>query len=328
MKSKDTHKLKSKKALIVAHRDADGITSAVSFAWNLLEKKKLPKNLENIYSVATFLDINYNEDVFKTFRDNSINLDDYCQLVILDFSFPIDILLKLKTLFKDNIIWIDHHKRADEDLDRLLSKRNIKIKGLRKSNHAACVLVWKFFKKGAPEFVEYIEDMDLWKWDKLNSKEFIAGLVNLNGKFTKETISYVFNLIDFNKFENKKKKIINRGKIIIQHQKNYVNTIRKIGKKVEFEGYPAYIINTYFESGLILEYLKELEEFKDIEIFIVWHKIYEFGWIKVSLRATKESKADLSLISKKYGGGGHPKASAFIIDDIKKIKIKKYKEKR
>jgi len=321
LKNKDILKIKLKKTLIVAHRDADGITSAVSFAWNLLEKEKLPKNISRLYSIATFLDINHNEDIFEAFKDNNINLDDYYQLVILDFSFPIPILLKLREIFKDNIIWIDHHKRADDDLKKLLLKKEIKIKGIRKSNNAASVLVWKFFKKGAPEFAEYIEDMDLWKWEKPNSKEFIAGLINLNGKFTKETISYVFNLIDFDKFEKKRNKIINRGKIIIEHQKDYVNTIKKVGKKVEFEGYPAYIINTYFNPGLILEYLKELKEFKDTEIFIVWHKVYEFGWIKVSLRATKESKADLSLISKKYGGGGHPKASAFTIDDVNKIKL-------
>ena len=311
-----------KKTLIISHRDADGITSAVSFAWNLLDKKKLSKNIKQIYEISDIIDINYDDDIFEIFKQKKINEKDYEQLVILDFSFSIDVLLKLKKLFKDNIIWIDHHKRKDEEIQKKLNSKKIKIKGIRDHKNSASVLVWKYFKRKTPTFSKYIEDMDIWKWEIKDSKEFIAGLINLNGSFTKEKINYILSLLDENKFQKSKTQIIKKGKIIIDFQKQHIRSIKDLGKKGIFEKTKTYIINTSFEEGLVLEHLKELEEFKDIEIYIIWQKIHKINKIKVSLRGLKTSKKDLSLIAKKYGGGGHPKASGFIIDSLDEIKFK------
>jgi len=307
------------KTLIISHRDADGITSAIGFAWNLLEKNNLPKEFYEISKVCDILDINYEDDFYNHLKNNNINLDNYNQIALLDFNLPIEIMKDLFNKFKDNFIWIDHHKRPDEDIEKEVKG----IKGIRDSNHAACVLVWKYFNKGAPEFASYVEDMDIWKWELPNSEELISGLINLKSKYTTETLKYIFNYIDFKNFEEKKQKLIERGKIIIEHERNYVQSMTEQAQIVNFHGFKTCMINTPFQPSLIEKYFSELNEFKDISIFMVWYRLPNNKY-KFSLRSNK-SNADVSLIAKEYGGGGHKAAAGFIIDDINELKTIEWK---
>jgi oligoribonuclease NrnB/cAMP/cGMP phosphodiesterase (DHH superfamily) len=311
-----------KKILIISHRDADGITAAVSYIWNYLEINNISKNIKHIYKYADIIDFEYGENLDLIFKKKKINLSNYRQVVVLDLNIGLDKTISLYKKFKENLIWIDHHKRPDKDIAKELIKKKIKISGIRDHKHAACFLVWKFFNKGAPEFVKYIQDMDLWTFKLENSTYFIAGLINLKEKYNRKNIKYILDLLDFDNFNLNKPKIIDKGKIIHEHEKKHILSLIPFGKIIKFYGKKAFIINTNFFSSSFAEVLFNLKnkKYKDVEIFIIWNKIYDTNKYKFSLRKRKNSNTDLSLIAKEYGGGGHPAAAAFHLDDISKFK--------
>ncbi len=310
-----------KKILILSHRDADGITSAVSYIYNYLEKNNLSRNLKNIYKYSDIVDYEHGEDLKKIFSKKKIDLKNYSQMIITDLSFPQETMLSFYYHFKENLILIDHHKRSDEEIDLALSKKNIKINGIRDPKYAACFLVWKYFKKdSAPDFVKYIQDLDLWAFKLPDTKYFIAGLEDFKGTFTKKTINYVLKHLDFDYFNIEKQKIIEKGKVVVEHQTKNIKEQLYYGKIINFYGRKTFIINTLFFASVFADVFFKEKKYKNIEIIIIWYKEYKTGKFKFSLRKRKESKVDLSLIAKDFNGGGHPGASAFTLNSLSDFK--------
>jgi len=308
-----------KKILIISHRDADGITSAVSYVWNYLESINVSKNIKNIYKYADIIDYENGEDIDNIFKKKKINLKNYSQLVITDLCFSLEKMLFFQKLFKDDFIWIDHHKRSDEEIDNKIKK---KIKGIRDHKKAACFLVWKYFKKGAPEFVKYIQDMDIWIFKMEMSKEFNAGIENLKTPFTKKNINYVLKLLDFDYFNSVKEKIIEKGKTVLKSQKTHVVNLLYAGKIINFFNKKTFIINSEFSASIFSDVFFNLKDrkYKNVEILVVWHKNYKINKFKFSLRRRDSSKTDLSLIAKKFGGAGHPGAAGFSLKSLSDFK--------
>lgn len=313
-----------KKILIVSHRDADGITSAVSYIWNFLENKNISKNIKNIYKYSDIVDYDHYYDIEELFKKKKINLKNYSQLIILDLSFSFEKMFFFYNIFKENLVWIDHHKRPDREIEKQLSLKKIKINGIRDFKYSACVLVWKYFNKGAPDFVKYIDDIDSWKLKIKDSKEFIVSFDDLKGAYTKKNISLILKMFSFDYFNNVKEKIIEKGKIILEHQKKHVNEQLKYGKVINFHNQKAFLINSNFSSTSFSDIFFNLEEkkYKKINVLIIWHKIYKTNKFKFSLRKRENIKVDLSKIAKEYGGAGHPAASGFNLESLADLKYK------
>ncbi len=307
-----------KKILILSHRDSDGITSAVSYIWNYLEINNFAKNIKNIYKYSQIISLDYGDDIEKKIDLKKITFQNYSQVILLDFSLPKETMLYFYNEFKNNFIWIDHHKRPNKEYESYFKDKT--IKGIRDHNYAACFLVWKYFKKGAPDFVKYIQDMDLWKFDLKDSKNFISGLPNFKEEFTREKINYIMKMFNIDYFKVEKKKIIERGKIISKNQEQHVLGLIQYGKIINFHKKKAFIINTNFESGIFADVFFKTKHIKDVEILIVWKKDYSNNLFYFSLRKKKNSKIDLSKIAKEYGGGGHPAASGFNLSSLTQLK--------
>jgi oligoribonuclease NrnB/cAMP/cGMP phosphodiesterase (DHH superfamily) len=309
-----------KKILIISHRDLDGITSAVSYIWNHLETINVSKNIKNIYKYSDIIDYDHGEDILKKLKLKKINLKNYSHLIITDLSFSFEIMNFFYKKFKENLIWIDHHKRITDELEKEFFKQKIKITGIRDFKHAACFLVWKFFKKDAPDFVKYVQDMDLWTFKLENSKEFIAGLDTFKGPYTKKNINFILKFIDIDYFNKQKQKIIERGKIIQEHQIKHVKEQLFSGKIIDFFGNKAFVVNSIFIPGVFAEVIFKEKKYKSAEILIIWYKDHNTNKFKFSLRRRENSKVDLSLIAKRLGGGGHPAASGFTLNSLAEFK--------
>jgi oligoribonuclease NrnB/cAMP/cGMP phosphodiesterase (DHH superfamily) len=309
-----------KKILIISHRDLDGITSAVSYIWNHLEINNLSKNLKNISKYSDIIDYQHGEDILKILSKKKINLKNYSQLIITDLSFSFEIMNLFYKEFKENLIWIDHHHRIDKEIEKKFLKN--KINGIRNHNFAACVLVWKFFKKEAPSFVKYVQDMDLWKFAFPDSKDFIAGIESFKGPFTKKTINSILRFIDIDYFNKKKPKIIEKGKIIREHQKEHVIEQLFYGKTINLFKTKAFIVNSIFNPGIFAETLfnQKKKKYNSAEILVIWYKEHNTNNFKFSLRRKKTSTIDLSLIAKQFNGGGHPGASGFTLKSLSDFK--------
>ncbi len=306
------------KSLIITHRDADGITSAIAFSFLSLNSQK--PSLNQILKNFDILDINYSDDFQTLLSSRNIKLSNYNKVIMLDFTCPTQIMQKLRAEFKENLIWIDHHKSTYQRIEKELNE--IKINGLRNDSQSASLLVYKYFNKEPTNFARYISDMDMWTFLLPSSREFIAGTPNFETRFTKENLKFVLNLMDNTKFNLKFKRIIKKGKIILEYQEDYIKSTLELGKVVMFEGYKSFMINTIFHAGKLSEAIFSNEKYKDVEIVIVWKREYSTNKDQVSLRS---KTINITPIAEKYGGGGHPKASGVSLNNISELKLQEIK---
>ena len=311
------------KTLIITHRDLDGITSAMGFAINDLEKATpgKPTTFSSIFKNFTIVDFNYGEDIYKLLENKKVNLSKFDRLVITDLTLSIKIMKDLHNQFKENLIWIDHHRLTYETTEAELIKEDIKINGIRDYSVAASILVYRYFNKEPTELAKYVGDMDIWTWVIPNSRLFIAGLMSFETNFRPDHFKFIHKLIENKRFEKEKNKIIKRGEIIIDYQKKLIKDECNIGKIVNFEGYKAFILNTFEAPGLVSDYIWSEDKYKDIEIVIVWKRLHAIGIDSVSLRSRTTSNVGVAEIARKHGGGGHLKAASFKIADISNLNL-------
>jgi len=216
------------------------------------------------------------------------------RVAMLDFTYPNE---TTKQLIEDaeSFIIIDHHKSAMVDLHDV----NCTIFDMSKSG---AMMAWEFFHpaKEAPKFIEYIMDRDLWKWELPYSKEFSAAF---------DMVPWEFDA--FEEFEDASviDDAIKRGSYILAYSKTVVKKIvdQASRRTMELNGktFDCLVVNS---SHWMSEIGANLA--KDCDVAIIWRYDHEASKYTFSLRAFHEH-IDVSEIAKKYGGGGHRKASGF-----------------
>ncbi|MCK9324171.1 MAG: DHHA1 domain-containing protein [Bacteroidales bacterium] len=282
------------------HNDLDGQASAFCvFAWVGNRSNKQ----------GEFIPINYD----MAFPFDSIEKDE--QVWIVDYSISPDEMRKLLKITQD-VVWIDHHKTAIEKYSNFESP----IRGIRKDGEAGCVLTWKYihwwtargegkenFSKENPDipvekFIDLVGDRDIWAWKYGDeTKNFFngSGLYNTDpdGDFWWDCMTKP----DFMKRVQEEGKTIQRYKDMSD-----IGLNKRLGYAVEFEGYNCFAINRTCSSDRLQENMDKY----DIGI----PYIHKHNGYTVSLYSKKD--IDVSEIAKKYGGGGHKKASGFQCDEL------------
>lgn len=311
--------------IIFYHDDLDGLVSALGYAYNDYTKNHsdMPdyKKLKEEYF---FYEVNYGiKNIFYNLKYQKIDLNSFKTVIILDYCFHRKTMIKFLEQFKQNMIWIDHHKNIMTEFS------DLEINGLRDINNSAAVLVWKYFNKDAPLFSQYIEDMDIWLWQLPDSRDILHYIDHLymdisNKEKHNEIMNVFLKLFDNTTFKKNMEKYKEFGKIIDDYLKTKVIDDISTGKKLIFEGINTFIVNSQIKPGYVSEKIFNSEEFRDVELVIIWYRSYLSGitekhFDKISLRS---KNIDCSIIAKKYGGNGHPKASGFVIDDISNLNEK------
>ena len=227
-------------------------------------------------------------------------------VAILDFSFK-NAVTKQMIEDADGLIIIDHHKSAMVELHDITC-------AIFDMKHSGARLAWDFFHPGkeAPKFIDYIEDRDLWKWELPYSKEFAAAF---------DMVPFEFE--EFEKFEDDSvfDDARKRGSFILAYSKTVVKKVCEKAVHRKFEGLDVMVVNA---SHWMSEIGARLAP--DCDFAMIWFYDHEDRVIKVSLRAFHDT-VDVSEISKKFGGGGHAKASGFTlpgdaqVDDIFDVEI-------
>ena len=222
-----------------------------------------------------------------------------CDVFFLDCSVKRDYLLEIKEKAK-SVTVIDHHITAYDDIGDL-DFCHFDLK------HSGCVLSWKYLfpDKEIPIILQHIEDRDLWKWKLKNTKEILCYLDSLD-----------FNFFDWSKMNDIIStnegflKIKESGSDILRYQKKLVKIFSKNSDDLKLHGYNGTMVNSPFFQGEIAD------EFKNKDFIIVYTKINS-GY-KCSIRTSK-SDVDVSLIAKHFGGGGHQKASGFLLKSLNEL---------
>ena len=240
------------------------------------------------YPHGKYIPINYNVSF-------PIEIIEEAEIVyIVDFSIEPETMEQLLKI-TPNVFWIDHHKTAIEKL-----KDFENIKGIRNVYNAGCVLTWWHINPGVevPKIVKFVEDRDLWAWKYGNSTR--DANFNLQALNLKPTDSMWIEL--FKNYENVLELGANINNFI---ESQYDQLAPNIGT-INWECYDWQILNSSLFGS---------EGFRAEENYYLIRYYYNHPtrkWV-ISLYS---DKIDVSIIAKKYGGGGHTGAAGFTCDSL------------
>lgn len=227
------------------------------------------------------------------------------EVIIVDFSYPREVLEQM-CREAVSVMVIDHHKTAIEGLAGLAMPNLTMILDEKRSG---AMLTWLHFfpqkvKNGsfyadAPLLVQYVEDRDLWKWQKKFSKEYNA----LIG-------SYEMTLGNWDQLNarlqdtRRNLRNIGEGTAILTDQGKKVKVVVRTAWRMEIGGHDVPVANcpAFMASDVANELSKG-------ELFAAtyWDTA---GWRNWSLRSQKEGM-DVATVAEGLGGGGHKHAAGF-----------------
>ncbi len=216
------------------------------------------------------------------------------EVYIIDYSYPLDVMLSLQEKAKKLVV-IDHHVSAENDVKSLDNY-------VFDNNHSGAYLAMKyFFPEMENKLVDYVEDSDLYKFLLPNSKIILRYISSVDFLFEE----FVNLEADLNKVSGIEK-IIDYGNLLLKVHTDTVKYYAERAEKVIFEGYEIYISNA---SERVASDLGHILAEKTDSFSLIYY--YSEGLWKCSLRSA--GKVDVSLIAQKYGGGGHHNASGFAV---------------
>lgn len=263
--------------------------------------------------------INYNEN--PAFPED---LENYC-VYMVDFSLDPEYMLYIKS-YAQNFIWCDHHITAIKNSEDF---GYTDIKGLRSVSHAGCELAWMYFFEDTPMPypVKLVGRYDVWDHSNPDALYFQYGARYMLGKSDRDTFwkhmlsgvqatpgasaSMTLNLSSETDPEATMTflEAISTGKVIYDYQTSSDEKAAKsICYEVEFEGLKFIAAN---RSHINSNFFNSVYDPSVHDGMIRFNKLKDADQWSVSLYTAGD--VDLSVIAKKYGGGGHKQACGFQI---------------
>lgn len=214
------------------------------------------------------------------------------EVIMVDFSYKKPVIIEMASKAK-NILIIDHHKSAQEDLIGLPDNVNVCFD----MNRSGAMMAWEYFCSDIPrpKLIDHIQDRDLWRFELKGTREIQAAV-----------FSYPY---DFEVWESLMLDDLallrNEGRVIERkHFKDINELINTAAYRMNIAGYEVPVLNApYFFSSDAGHIMAENE------IFAACYWDTPNGRI-FSLRSSKKG-IDVSEIAKIYGGGGHKHAAGF-----------------
>ena len=277
----------SKTALVIYHHPClDGFTSA----WAAKQA---------LGNTAKYIPGSYGNDDELPDVDGRV-------VYLLDFCYPLDVMLKLAAR-AETVIVLDHHLSAQKDIEPLLD--NGTIEGEFDMDRSGAMMAWNYFfpKREAPDFIRYVQDRDLWLKELPYSEE-----INL------AMFSYEYTFDNWDNISAMPIDMLRDDGMAIYRK--HMKDIRELTEQVQymtiggFENVPTVNANYFFGSdlcGLLSETCP----------LAAYYWINSEGEYVFGMRSCKdfEDAADVSVIAKSYGGGGHAHASGFRITSLTEL---------
>ena len=248
--------------------------------------------------------------------------EEYDKLFITDISVNKEIADKLLSV-SDKVILLDHHKTALWLNEYPYALVQVEDESVGKM--CGAYLFYEYLKKNHKEFddtpalklfIDYVRMYDTWEWKekydniipkRLNDLMYIDGP---NEFIDKMVYRLGNNLFIFDDTDLMK----------LQIEQTYINsyiTQKNETLMVNDSLFPEYTVGITFADKYISELGNKLCELHPELDFVV---LINMSTLAVSYRTVKDD-LDLSDIAKRFGGGGHPKASgsrfdASIVNDM------------
>jgi oligoribonuclease NrnB/cAMP/cGMP phosphodiesterase (DHH superfamily) len=249
-------------------------------------------------------------------------------VIICDMSFSMEDMKKIAEQSDGQLTWIDHHKSAINDFmsffkyDMVGYGEVITVpnfgKVILEDGISACEGAWKYFfpEKEMPPVVEFLGVYDTWRknhkvnyWDfvimpfQYGMRQICTGVEDFPMElFNEYSYRVGGNYSTFDKIGNI---IINGANILKYQMQQNERACKFCAFEYEFEGLRAICLNSGGANSQLFASVYD-ESKHDIMIpFVYTGKHWTY-----SIYTTKDN-IDCSVIAKKYGGGGHKKASGF-----------------
>jgi hypothetical protein len=253
--------------------------------------------------------INYGQKVPSKIKDGDF-------VYIVDFSFPMDEMIALNE--RVMLLWIDHHKSAIDDYHKeILNEGKTPINGYLIDGKSACELAWEYFYESKiPYGITLLGIYDTWRKEE-SPLDFPQDL-----NFWEDQVipfQYGLKLIE----DTRPHKNMEIWEKVFESSPDFINETVKLGRTLLkydyvqnriscssysftalFEGYTAIVINRIGGSMLFDSVWDESK----YDIMIPYS--YNGNHYKFSLYTTNPN-IDVSVLAKRYQGGGHRGAAGF-----------------
>jgi oligoribonuclease NrnB/cAMP/cGMP phosphodiesterase (DHH superfamily) len=269
------------KQLCLYHADSDGFGAAYS-VWKRYGREN-----------TDYFSTNYGEAVIDASKYNSI--------IMVDFSYKRDVLVEMYELLEGNLLVLDHHKSAEDDLKGL----PYCVFDVRKSGASLSFAYFNNYNPHIriPRLLEFVEDFDLWKFNYGDDTRKIA--CALQSYQSVQTFEMWDDWIK--SWKDTQHKLITEGGAILRYQNQIIDKLKSSahlqtwiidGKIVEIP-----IVNTREVISTAGNILCQGKPFS-----ATYYDVH--GKRRWSLRSD-DNGWDVSEIAKLKGGGGHLHAAGF-----------------
>jgi hypothetical protein len=241
------------------------------------------------------------------------------EVYILDFSFKRDLLREMSDK-ASRVILLDHHKTAYEDLTGFAHSNAEIIFDMKRSGGR---LAWdylyqqqrlpkdlqdKYSTSDPHALVAYTEDRDLWRWSLPHSREINANIRSYPMNFTEWSRLAAVSV--------KEPSFIAEGAAILRDDARKVEIHVPHAQEIKLLGHRGFAVNATLLQSEIAHELGKRAAFGACYVARP-----DGSWVW-SLRS-EASGADVSMLAKHFGGGGHQHAAGFEVDDATNREILK-----
>jgi oligoribonuclease NrnB/cAMP/cGMP phosphodiesterase (DHH superfamily) len=223
-------------------------------------------------------------------------LDDFRgNVMILDFSYPRDVM---KSLIADpdlNVIVLDHHSdRADPEAGQ---KYVADLPGVRITDQYSGAGFIASLDGFQSPLVDYVQDRDLWNHTLPHTKEINARIQA--EPFTVENWDALHNELTHSMAD-----VIRMGSILLRAKRKRIDAAKSRVYDVILAGYYVPCVNGV-EKDIVSEVVGELSEGHPFAVTWAQHGADQYVY---SFRS-RNSGVDVSAVAHRFGGGGHTQAS-------------------
>jgi len=214
------------------------------------------------------------------------------QVVMVDFSYKRPVLLDMAHT-AENILILDHHKSAAEDLVDLPDN----VTAVFDMTRSGAMMAWQHFFPHTPPpvLIQHIQDRDLWRFEIPGTREIQAGLFSYPYDFDVWT----------DLMESSVSQLFSDGRAIERkHHKDVAELVKVTQRRMVIGGIDVPVANLpYTYSSDAGHLMAQGEPFAACYWDTPTGRVF-------SLRSSDDG-ADVSAVAKFYGGGGHRNAAGF-----------------
>lgn len=224
---------------------------------------------------------------------------DGCAVLIVDFSYPRDVLLGMKERAASLHVY-DHHATAEAALLGL----DFCTFDMARSGAG---IVWDELIGGArPRAIDYIEDRDLWRHKLPFAAEVQAWMRSF--PTTYETIELMVEELQLGPSLS----VLAVGTAIVRFRRLIIETAAQDAQDVFIHGHRGRAVN----FGTNEMYSEVAEEVGRGYAFGLAYRLAGDGKVYLSFRSDRDGGVDVGALAKSLGGGGHVHAAGAYVSTV------------